>query len=283
MLHRSSVSALALAAALLTTAQAQAFDEFKYPDLNGQWSRAHPRSQWDPSKPRGLQQQAPLTAEYQAIFEANLADLRSGNLGADPQVYCFPTGMPRMMIAYEPMEVMVTPETTYVRVDHLGDFRRIFTDRRDWPAKIKPSFDGYSIGKWIDRDGEGRYGALEVETRGLKGPRTFDADGLPLHQDNRTIVKERIYLDQANRDLLHDEITTIDDALTRPWSVTRSYNREHHPVWPEYLCTEANNHIRIGKEFYFRSGDGHLMPAYKDQPPPDLRYFDQSRKLIGGE
>src|SRR5262249_59056158 len=100
MLDRSSIAAIVLAAALLTTiAPAQAFDESRYPDLNGQWIRAHPRSQWDPNKPRGLQQQAPLTAEYQAIFEANLKSLHSGNLGADPQVHCFPSGMPRMMIA----------------------------------------------------------------------------------------------------------------------------------------------------------------------------------------
>ena len=278
MFDRGSISAVVLAAALLSAAGAQAFDERKYPDLNGQWSRPFPRAQWDPSKPRGFQQQAPLTAEYQAIFEANLAQLHSGNLGADPQVFCFPTGMPRMMIAYEPMEVILTPETTYVRVDHLADFRRIHTDGRDWPIKIKPSFDGYSIGKWIDDDGDGRYDVLEVETRGLKGPRTLDADGLPLHKDNRTVVKERIYLDGINRDVLHDEITTIDNALTRPWTVLRNYNREHHPLWPEYLCTEANNHIPIGKEFYFRGGDGYLMPAYKNQPPPDLRYFDQSPK-----
>jgi len=179
--------------------------------------------------------------------------------------------MPRMMIAYEPMEVIVTPETTYIRVDHLNDFRRIYTDGRDWPAQIKPTFDGYSIGKWVARDA--RSGMLEAETRGLKGPRTLDADGLPLHSDNRTIVKERFFLDAKNRDVLHDEITTIDHAYTRPWTVTRDYNREPHPLWPEFLCTEANNHISIGGQFYFRSGDGYLMPAYKDQPPPDLRNF----------
>jgi hypothetical protein len=271
---RCSLGPVVLAAALsMTLAGARAADEPTYPDLNGQWSRAHPRSQWDPSKPRGLQQQAPLTPEYQALFEANLADLHSGNLGADPQVYCLPSGMPRMMIAYEPMEVIVTPQTTYMRVDHLGDFRRIYTDGREWPVQIKPSFDGYSIGKWSDRDGRGRYGALEVETRGMKGPRTLDADGLPLHKDNRTVVKERISLDEANPELLHDEITTIDHAFTRPWTVTRDYHRERNPLWPEFLCTEANNHIPIGKEFYFRSGDGELMPAYKNQPSPDLRNF----------
>jgi hypothetical protein len=272
------MGAVALAATLwVTLAGARAADESKFPDLNGQWSRAHPRSQWDPSKPRGLQQQPPLTTEYQAIFEANLQDLHAGNLGADPQVYCFPTGMPRMMIAYEPMEVIVTPETTYVRVDHLGDFRRIYTDGRDWPTRIQPTFDGYSVGKWVDADRDGRYGALEVETRGMRGPRTLDADGLPLHKDNRTVVKERISLDPANRNLLHDQITTIDNAFTRPWTVTRDYRREPHPLWPEFLCTEANNHIPIGKQFYFRSGDGELMPAYKDQPAPDMRNFDQSR------
>jgi hypothetical protein len=278
MLHRSPFGTIALAAALLLTgARARALDPSSYPDLNGQWVRASEHSQWDPSKPRGLKQQAPLTTEYEAIFEANLADLHAGNLGADPQVYCLPSGMPRMMIAYEPMELIVTPETTYVRVDHLGDLRRIYTDGRGWPAQIKPSFDGYSIGKWVDQDGAGRYGALEIETRGFKGPRTFDADGMPLHKDNQTIVKERIHLDKANRDVLYDDVTTIDDALTRPWTVTRNYSREPHPVWPQYLCTEANNHIPIGKQFYFRSGDGELMPAYKNQPPPDLRYFDQSR------
>src|SRR5262245_56767751 len=112
VLHRAKLTfgTIALGAALLMTAGGAAYDTSKYPDLNGQWSRAHPRAQWDPSKPRGLKQEAPLTAEYQAIFEANLAELHSGNLGADPQVYCFPSGMPRMMIAYEPMEIIITPE-----------------------------------------------------------------------------------------------------------------------------------------------------------------------------
>ena len=32
------------------------------------------------------------------------------------------------------------------------------------------------------------------------------------------------------------------------------------------------------KENYFVSADGHLMPAKKDQPPPDLRYFKPTQK-----
>jgi len=262
-----------VAAALLTTAHAKAADQSKYPDWTGQWVRAHARSQWDPSKPRGLQQEAPLIPEYQAIFEANLKALRSGRLGADPQIDCLPSGMPRMMIAYEPLELIVTAETTYIRTDHMSEFRRIYTDGRNWPPTITPTFEGYSIGKWIDEDGDGRYDVHEVETRGFKGPRTLDADGLPLHKDNRTVVKERIYLDKDDRKLLHAEITTIDSAFTRPWTVKRDYRYEKNAVWPEYRCTEGNNHARIGKEVYFKSSDGHLMPSVKDQQPPDLRYF----------
>jgi hypothetical protein len=36
--------------------------------------------------------------------------------------------------------------------------------------------------------------------------------------------------------------------------------------------------VVIGKENYFLSADGHLMPAKKDQPPPDLRYFNKAQK-----
>jgi hypothetical protein len=38
--------------------------------------------------------------------------------------------------------------------------------------------------------------------------------GIPLHEDDATVIKERIYLDKADRNLLHDEITVADHALT---------------------------------------------------------------------
>ena len=144
-----------------------------------------------------------------------------------------------------------------------------------------PQFGGYSIGRWVDEDGNGRYDALVVETRGMKGPRSYEADGIPLHPDNRTIVRERIYLDKANPNLLHDDITTFDNALTRPWSITKTYRRTtgNTPIWwHEDVCSENNPHVSIGNEVYFLSADGLLMPAKKGQQPPDLRYFKSSGK-----
>jgi hypothetical protein len=60
-----------------------------------------------------------------------------------------------MMVAIFPVEFVVTPKITYYMTDYTTS-RRIFTDGRDWPKDLLPSFNGYSIGKWIDTDGDGR-------------------------------------------------------------------------------------------------------------------------------
>jgi hypothetical protein len=277
MLQRSIIAALVLVGAASATLPA-AFSELDhYPDWSGQWSRGTPGASWDPTKPPGLKQEAPLTPQYQAIYETNLEAVKFGDEGYNAHSRCIPAGMPRMMLAYEPLELIITPQTTYIR-DYFNEFRRIYTDARTWPAHITPTFNGYSIGQWHDEDGAGRYDTLTIETRSLRGPRVFDATGIPFHEDNRTIIRERMYLDKANRDVLRDEITTFDDALTRPWTVTRSYNREHVPLWPEFLCAEDNHHLVIGKESYFLNVDGNLMPTRKNQPPPDLRNFGQPRR-----
>jgi hypothetical protein len=279
MLCRSSIGSIVVAAAMLATiAGARALEEPRYPDWRGQWSRINIASgpaSFDPTKTVGLGQQAPLTPEYQAILEASVADMAAGGFGNDRTNSCFSPGMPRIMNVYTAMEILITPDAIHILINNIRDNRRIYTDGRDWPEEIDPSFAGYSIGKWIDTTGEGRYDVLEVETRGFKGPRAFDDTGLPLHRDNQTIVKERIYGDPADRNILHDEITVIDHALTRPWSATKNYRRgqQARPLWPENSCVEGNQHVRIGPETYMLSAEGLLMPVKKDQAPPDLRYF----------
>jgi hypothetical protein len=286
MLDRRTIGAAVLMSALFAASGAQGFDDAKYPNLKGQWVRAEGSAgvgRFDPTKPPGRLQEPPLTAEYQAIYEANLADQALGGQGIDPTYRCLSPGMPRIMHAYSPMEIVVTPDTTHILIEHIHDNRRIHTDGREFPADmdLDPMFAGYSIGEWIDEDGDGRYDVLRVETRGLKGPRTYDASGIPFHRDNQTVIKERIYLDTANPNLLHDEITIIDHALTRPWTVVKNYRRvqSKQPIWwHEDICAEANVHIVVGTEDYFLSADGLLMPTRKDQMPPDLRYFKERRK-----
>src|SRR5262252_3028848 len=150
MFDPRSISVIMLSAALCLSADCvQAFDDATYPDLKGQWIRITPPGQpaFDPSKPRGRAQETPLTPEYQAIFEANLADLGAGGEGLWPGYRCLPPGMPTMMTAYEPMEIIVLPGITYILIDHIHDtHRRIYTDGREWPQDVEPAFAGYSIG-----------------------------------------------------------------------------------------------------------------------------------------
>jgi hypothetical protein len=229
MIHAAAFAAtlgLAMVLALgAGTTGVQAFDDAKYPDWKGQWTRIGSGS-WDPSKTGGpRQQQAPLTPEYQAVLESGLKEMAAGGHGNNPTVTCLPPGMPRAMLPYESMEFIIEPEATHIAIEFMNQLRRIYTDGRDWPSSIEPASLGYSIGHWEDADQAGRYRTLAVETRGLKGPRTFDGS-IPLDKDNQTVVKERIYADRGDPGIMHNEITTIDHALTRPWTVTRNYRRE---------------------------------------------------------
>jgi hypothetical protein len=284
MRDRGSIGAMlrmampVVGALMLTAAGAAAFDASKYPAFNGQWRRAPGVGiGWDESKPRGLAQNPPLTPEYRAIWEASMADQAAGGQGGDTRVTCVSNGMPRLMTIIRPLEFFIFPWITLVVYENNLP-RRIYTDGRDFPKDDEPSYAGYSIGKWLDTAGSGTYDTLEVETRNFKGPRNYEDSGLPLHLDNQSVVKERLFIDKANPDILHNEITTYDHALTRPWSVMKNYHRVHKVEWHEDLCSENNFHVQIGSEGYFLSGDGYLMPTKKGQAPPDLRYFTQTRK-----
>jgi hypothetical protein len=280
MLVGRSIGALALVSALLTSVAAIAAE---YPDLAGQWVGVRlpvgGQPAFDPTKPWGRGQQAPLKPEYQKILDASLEDQKNGGQGNwHTGASCLPPGMPGMMTIYQPMEIIVKPSVTYILIDHGNQaHRRIYTDGRDWPKEedFEPTFVGYSIGKWIDTDGDGKFDLLEVETRYLAGPRALDPAGMPTHADNKSVVKERIYPDKTDPALLHNEITLIDNAFTQPWSVKKTYRRDNDPTpfWPEFLCAAENVLVKIGNETYFKGADGNLMPTRKDQPPPDTRYF----------
>jgi hypothetical protein len=289
MVCRRLIQAMGVAAALAIAGAAQA-GEAKYPDWRGAWERWYPpnwvldpyngtrtaggQPSFDQSKPWAWGQEAPLTPEYKKVYEDSLADQAEGGEGLffNHGVRCMPGGMPITTIAFAPMEFVVTPDITYILTSNQEPIRRIYTDGREFPRDLAPSFAGYSIGRWTDQDGEGTYRVLEAETRGpFKGPRAYDASGIPLHFDGQSVFKERLFRDHS--DLMHDEITVFDHALTRPWTVDKKYTLDPKHRWTESTCIETNSMVAIGHESYYMSADGFLMPVRKRQRPPDLRYF----------
>jgi hypothetical protein len=281
MLDRISIAAVALAALTMTITPAGAHDESKYPDWAGQWNRVPdggpPR--YDPSKPI-RKQDAPLKPEYQAMWETSLKDIDAGGFGLDRHYSCLPTGMPRQMSGVSRFEFVFGQDLTYmIFEDNTLAPRRIYTDGAKRATPKEPTFVGTSTGVWRDTDGDGRYDTLEIETRNVRGPRTWDQTGLPMADDNEAVFRERISLDKTNPDILHDELTTTDNSLTRPWTVTKNFRRVRKDVtWEENNCVEGNAYITIDGEVYVVSGDGPLMPSKKGQSPPDLKYFKPSKK-----
>src|ERR1700680_3276947 len=190
---------MAGASAILCVA-VKAADSAKYPEWKGAWERYVPpvsvvspsglrtpggQPSFDQTRLWGRGQQAPLTAEYQKVLEDSIADQAAGGQGNNfDHARCMPTGMPHMM-TFGPLEFAVTPDTTYILIGTQA--RRIYTDGREWPEEIDPTYAGYSIGRWIDTDGDGVYDLLEAETRGVKGPRVYDATGMPLHLAKQSI------------------------------------------------------------------------------------------------
>src|SRR5438270_8538976 len=90
------------AALMVTMVSAQAADDAKYPNWKGQWDTVNPGLggqiiKFDPTKPWGPAQQAPLTPEYQKVLEDSMADQAKGGLGNYPSARCLPGGMPRMI------------------------------------------------------------------------------------------------------------------------------------------------------------------------------------------
>src|SRR5581483_10203664 len=218
-----------------------------------------------------LRQQAPLTPEYQKVLENNVANQKSGKF-FDPKSECYPPGMPRMMSIYQPMEIIIKPNITYFLLESTSPIRRVFTDGRKWPETFPPAYAGYSIGEWLDSDGDGKYDTLAIETRGISGKRLVDSS-IPLADDDSTVVKEKLSLDKSNPDVMNNEITIIDSAFSKPWTVTRKYARRKKIEYAEYNCEERRN-VVINGQTYWIGVDGYLMPIGKDQPPPDLKYFN---------
>jgi hypothetical protein len=77
-------------------------------------------------------------------------------------------------------------------------------------------------------------------------------------------------------------------------TVMKTYGRDlsgKKPIWFEYVCAEGNHHVVVGKDNYFISGDGFLMPtrtalnrnAWRDLDDGHSRACASSAKVSKGE
>jgi len=71
-----------------------------------------------------------------------------------------------------------------------------------------------------------------------------------------------------------------DHALTKPWTILKKAARKPGvtPKWHSEVCSDDNLWVKVGDEPYYLSAEGDLMPVKKNQAPPSLKYFQQTKK-----
>ena len=218
-----SVLVLALGMGLaggMPDAWSQIVDLGKYPDFTGRWNRSEVY-QWA----RG--EKPPLTPEYQAIYETNIGRSGQRRTGCRRHVSLLPAGdaaADACLCAHgdrHHSQDHLHPDRSHPRRSpHLHRRARLAGPRKR-SSRCSPatrSANGSTRTATANTTcSRSRLACSRVPAR---------LDGLlPTHRDNQSVVKERIYLDKANPDILHDEITLIDHAYTRPWTITKNYPR----------------------------------------------------------
>jgi hypothetical protein len=211
------------------------------PDFTGVWDRqavpAQPSartaggSAQSPNGPQFAGSAPPIKPELKAAYDAEVKRLSEAEQRGEPttsqNTMCLPQGMPAMMLAIFPMEVIQTPKQVTIVEEAFTQIRRIYIGEE--PPKVEdaePGFYGHTGGKW---DGD----TLVAETVGLKTNVVYR--NVP-HSENLRI-HERLRMIDA--DHFEDQITYVDPQyLTGPWTWTWTYQRRNGYKMLEYVCED---------------------------------------------
>jgi hypothetical protein len=219
-----------------------------HPDFSGTWERYTPPRDPNAPPPRGTPAAGgglgpafggappPLKPEFVAAYEADLRMRQEAERRGEPiasaNAQCLPEGMPGMMLALFPMEVLQTRGQLTIVQEAFSQIRRIYIGE-DPPAieDAEPTFFGHSGAKW---DGD----TLVVETVGIKESVRYR--NAPHSAAMRIVERMRM----LGPDRFEDRITVIDpEYLTAPWSWTWTYQRKPGYKMYEYVCEDNREFV----------------------------------------
>ena len=153
----------------------------------------------------------------------------------DPSISCWPPGPTRILLVPFPFEIIQIPGRVLLRFEWDHWTREIWTDGREHPKDLEPTYMGHSIGKW---DGD----TLVVDTIGVNDKSLLDSEGHP-HTDALHVV-ERIR--RVDHDTLQFDFTFDDPkAYTKPWTGQKVFRLK--PGWEiaEHIICEDHLLDRI--------------------------------------
>lgn len=170
----------------------------------------------------------PFLPAAKAIYEE-----RDRNLSKDdPESFCLPPGIPRMMLQPFAFQIMQFPDRIIFLFEggaHV--WRTIYMNRKEHPKEFPQlTFLGDSIGHW---EGD----TLVIDVTGFNEKTWLDPAGHP-HTEQLHVIERYTREDEMT---LHYQ-ATIDDpgSYTKPWTV--GYRIKWNPGWElyEYICQENN-------------------------------------------
>jgi len=191
-------------------------------DLSGTWDR-------DPLPPDIPQ--PPLKPEYKAAWDAEQKKIDEANQRGEPiatgYTHCIPDGMPAMMMAMFPMEVLQTKRQVTIIQEAYNQVRRIYlNDMLPAVEDAEPGFWGHSAGRW---DGD----SFVVDTVGIKPNVRFR--NTPHSAEMR--IQERMR--RVTPDHFENVVTVTDPVyLTKPWQWKWVYQRRPNYKMFEYVCED---------------------------------------------
>lgn len=157
----------------------------------------------------------------------------------DPVSRCLPGGPVKLHTTPQLRKIIQIPELLVTLNEMEAQFRQIFIDGRPLPHVDKPSFNGYSTGKW---EGE----TLVIETTGFHDNMWLDRSGSPITDAAKITERWR----RINFGKMEIDITIEDPkAYTRPWTIKLKHNIVLDTDLIDYICTENEKDIphMIGK------------------------------------
>ena len=196
------------------------------PDLSGVWQRPFVQ---DMTK-NGRGQQGEPNLPYTDWAKQHLAE------EFDYSAHCLPLGYTRGMNSPMPIEIVQRPDRVVILYEMNNTFHIVFTDGREHPKDLDPTWAGHSIGKW---EGD----TLVVDTVGFNEKTRIDTEGHP-HTGALHVVE---HFTRTDADHIAYDVTIIDPgAYSKPWKNVRTFTLK--PDWElqEYSCEENNKEVNEG-------------------------------------
>jgi hypothetical protein len=169
----------------------------------------------------------PFTPDGAQAYKKNVADIASGKGLEVERTKCLPPGLPRLMLARYPFQILQTKDQVTFLHEKMHLVRLIHLNA-EHPADVDPAYGGDSTGRW---DGD----TLVVDTIALKPNSVIDKTGIP-HSDQLHLT-ERLSLKDDGKTLV-DRVTMEDPkTFTRPVSFAIAFAKHPEIQLMEDVCT----------------------------------------------